>query len=72
MNSLGALIFRDVNLAFRAGGGAALAIAFFATVCVLVPLGVGADPALLASMAGGVLWVAAALASNRVALGGPK
>lgn len=57
------LLFRDIRLAFRAGGGALLAAAFFATVVALVPLGVGADPELLASIAGGVLWVAAALAA---------
>lgn len=63
MSAFRALVMRDISLAFRAGGGAGLAIAFFATVCVLVPLGVGADPGLLGRMAGGVLWVAATLAA---------
>jgi heme exporter protein B len=40
-----------------------LALAFFAAVATLVPLGVGADLALLARIAGGVLWVAAVLAA---------
>jgi heme exporter protein B len=40
-----------------------LALAFFAAVATLVPLGVGSDLALLARIAGGVLWVAAVLAS---------
>jgi heme exporter protein B len=59
---MSALLFRDIRLATRAGGSAALALAFFAGVAVLVPLGVGADPRLLARIAGGVLWVAAVLA----------
>jgi heme exporter protein B len=58
-----ALLFRDIRLAVRAGGGAALALAFFACVVTLVPLGVGADMRLLARIAGGVLWVAAVLAA---------
>ena len=58
-----ALLSRDIRLAVRAGGGAALALAFFACVVTLVPLGVGADLRLLARIAGGVLWVAAVLAA---------
>jgi heme exporter protein B len=58
-----ALLLRDIRLATRAGGSAMLALAFFAAVATLVPLGVGADLKLLARIAGGVLWVAAVLAS---------
>ena len=58
-----ALLVRDIRLAFRAGGGATLALAFFAAVATLVPLGVGPDLKLLARIAGGVLWVAAVLAA---------
>ncbi|MGA7711254.1 MAG: heme exporter protein CcmB [Rhizomicrobium sp.] len=58
-----ALLSRDVRLAMRSGGGALLALAFFAAVATLVPLGVGADLRLLARIAGGVLWVAAVLAA---------
>jgi len=58
-----ALLSRDIRLAVRAGGGAALALAFFACVVTLVPLGVGADLRLLTRIAGGVLWVAAVLAA---------
>jgi len=57
------LLLRDTRLAARSGGGAGLALAFFALVATLVPLGVGADLALLARVAGGVLWVAAVLAA---------
>jgi heme exporter protein B len=57
------LFLRDVRLAARSGGSAALALSFFALVATLVPLGVGADLRLLARVAGGILWVAAVLAA---------
>src|ERR1700759_4497897 len=57
------LVLRDLKLAARSGGSAALALAFFALVATLVPLGVGADLKLLARIAGGVLWVGAVLAA---------
>ena len=57
------LLVRDVKLAARSGGSAALALSFFALVATLVPLGVGADLRLLARVAGGVLWVGAVLAA---------
>lgn len=57
------LLLRDLKLAARGGGSAALALAFFALVATLVPLGVGADLNLLARVAGGVLWVGAVLAA---------
>ena len=63
MNVFYAVLARDIRLATRAGGGAALALAFFAAVAALVPLGVGADLKLLGRIAAGVLWVAAVLAS---------
>jgi heme exporter protein B len=57
------LLLRDVKLAARSGGSAALALSFFALVATLVPLGVGADLRLLARVAGGVLWVGAVLSA---------
>jgi heme exporter protein B len=57
------LLTRDIRLAARSGGSAALALSFFALVATLVPLGVGADLNLLARVAGGVLWVGAVLAA---------
>ena len=57
------LLTRDLKLATRSGGGAALALSFFALVATLVPLGVGADLKLLARVAGGVLWVGAVLSA---------
>jgi heme exporter protein B len=63
MTAFGSLILRDLKLAVRAGGAAALALAFFAAVASLVPLGIGPDLKLLARIAAGVLWVAAVLAA---------
>jgi heme exporter protein B len=57
------LLLRDVKLAARSGGSAALALSFFALVATLMPLGIGADLALLARVASGVLWVGAVLAA---------
>jgi heme exporter protein B len=57
------LLLRDIKLAARSGGSAALALSFFALVATMVPLGVGADLHLLARVAGGVLWVGAVLAA---------
>jgi len=63
MSEFRALLMRDVRLSARSGGGAALALGFFALVATLVPLGIGADLKILARVAGGVLWVAALLAA---------
>src|SRR6201994_3385559 len=63
MSGFFAILARDIRLATRAGGSAMLALAFFAAVATLVPLGVGTDLHLLARIAGGVLWVAAILAA---------
>jgi heme exporter protein B len=59
---MNALLIRDLLLAFRAGGGFGLSLAFFLLVAVLVPLGVGPDGGTLARIAPGILWVGAALA----------
>lgn len=56
-----ALILRDLRLAIRSGGGFGLGLAFFLLVAVLVPLGVGPEPATLAKIAPGILWVGALL-----------
>ncbi len=57
-----ALLVRDLRLAFRAGGGFGLGLAFFLLVAVLVPLGVGPEGTTLARIAPGILWVGALLA----------
>lgn len=56
-----ALLSRDLRLATRAGGGFGLGLAFFLIVAVIVPLGVGPEPSVLAKIAPGILWVGALL-----------
>lgn len=56
-----ALLLRDLRLAIRAGGGFGLGLAFFLLVAVIVPLGVGPEPATLSKIAPGILWVGALL-----------
>jgi len=57
-----ALLLRDLRLAIRSGGGFGLGLAFFLILAVLVPLGVGADGAVLGRIGPGILWVGALLA----------
>ena len=59
--SFGALIGRDMRLAWRGGGSTLLSLAFFATVITLVPLGIGPQSALLRAVAGGIVMLCAAL-----------
>lgn len=63
MSPFATLLTRDIKLAARSGGSAALALSFFALVATLMPLGIGADLRLLARVAGGVLWVGAVLSA---------
>ncbi|MDG2405194.1 MAG: heme exporter protein CcmB [Paracoccaceae bacterium] len=56
-----ALLKRDLRLTTRAGGGFGLALVFFLIVVILVPLGVGPNASVLASIAPGILWLAALL-----------
>ncbi len=57
-----ALLIRDMRLAFRAGGGFGLGLAFFLIVTVMVPFSVGPQSELLTTIAPGVLWLGALLA----------
>ncbi|SLN30645.1 Heme exporter protein B [Roseivivax jejudonensis] len=57
-----ALLWRDLALAVRAGGGFGLGLAFFLIVTVLVPFGVGPETARLSAIAPGILWIGALLA----------
>lgn len=63
MSPLFALIARDVRLALRQGADSMMVIVFFVLVVVLFPLGIGPEPAILARVAAGVIWVAALLAA---------
>ncbi len=62
MSAVLALLKRDLLLSLRAGGSSVQALVFFLIVMVLVPLGVGPDPEVLAKLAPGTLWLAALLA----------
>ena len=57
------LVHRDVLLTFRRRSDVLAAVFFFIIVVSLFPLGVGPERELLRTMAPGVLWVAALLAS---------
>ncbi|CUH81506.1 Cytochrome c-type biogenesis protein CcmB [Tritonibacter multivorans] len=57
-----ALLLRDLQLAFRAGGGFGLGLAFFLIVTVMVPFSVGPNSTTLGTIAPGVLWLGALLA----------
>ncbi|WP_284165621.1 heme exporter protein CcmB [Frigidibacter sp. SD6-1] len=58
-----ALLLRDLRLATRAGGGFGLSLTFFLILVTLVPFGVGPEGGRLATIAPGILWVGALLAS---------
>ena len=58
-----ALFARDLRLAQRRKSDTLGAAFFFVIVTSLFPLGVGPEPALLARMGPGIVWVAALLAS---------
>jgi heme exporter protein B len=57
------LVRRELRLALRQGGDAAMVVAFFVLAVVLFPFGVGPEPEVLARIAAGVLWVTALLAA---------
>ena len=57
------LFVRDLRIALRRRSDTVAALVFFIIVVSLFPLGVGPEPNLLRSMAPGVVWVAALLAS---------
>jgi len=57
------IVARDLLLAARRRSDVATALLFFVIVTSLFPLGVGAEPNLLRSIAPGVIWVAALLSS---------
>ncbi len=59
-----ALVMRDLILSLRSGGGAFLALVFFALIALVVPIGLGPDLPLLSQVAPAMAWVAAALATQ--------
>lgn len=67
MTPLALLFRREFGLAWGRGGGAILALAFFASITALTPLTVGSEPERLAALAIGSSWLALAL-SNLLSL----
>lgn len=63
LNVLLCVIRRDLLLAFRRRADVLTTLFFFLIVSSLFPLGVGPEPELLRTMAPGILWVGALLAS---------
>jgi heme exporter protein B len=63
LKALLCVIRRDLLLAFRRRSDVLTTLFFFIIVASLFPLGVGPEQALLRTMAPGILWVAALLAS---------
>jgi heme exporter protein B len=63
MNPFAAMVTRDLRLAWRRPGDAAVVLAFFVLTASLFPLGVGPAPETLRRIAPGVLWVAALFAA---------
>lgn len=61
-SALTALVRRDLQLAYRRRGEMVTPLMFFIMVTALFPLGLNPDPALLRTLAPGVIWVAALLA----------
>jgi heme exporter protein B len=63
MTAFRRLVLRDLRLALRQGGDAAMVVAFFVLAVILFPFGVGPEPELLSRIAAGILWVMALLAA---------
>ncbi len=57
------LVRRDLALGFSRPATLLMPVMFFLLACILFPFAIGPDARLLARTAGGVLWVAAALAA---------
>ncbi len=58
-----AVLLRELRLAQRRPIDALLPVAFFIVAASLFPLGVGPEPQTLRTMAAGIAWVGALLAS---------
>ncbi|HEY3918207.1 MAG TPA: heme exporter protein CcmB [Stellaceae bacterium] len=63
MSAFLTLVARDLRLALRQGGDAAMVIAFYVLAVVLFPFGVGPETDLLQRIAAGIVWVTALLAA---------
>ncbi len=56
------ILWRDIILAFRSGGGFGLGVGLFLIIVVLVPFAIGSNVQDLQSVAAGMLWIGALLA----------
>ena len=63
MSAFWSIVGRDLRLAFRRGGDATSVVVFFVLTITLFPFGIGPEPAVLARVAPGVIWVGALLAA---------
>ena len=60
MSAFTAILAREIRLMIRSGG-AGLSFACFALIILLLPLAAGSEPALLAKLGPGFIWIAALL-----------
>ena len=63
MSAFLTLVARDLKLAARQASDSMTVLAFFILATILFPLAVGPEPAILARIGAGVVWVAALLAA---------
>jgi heme exporter protein B len=63
IQSLAAILARDMKIALRVGGGALMGVLFFLAVVTIIPFALGPDLALLRHVGPAVLWLGALLAS---------
>lgn len=61
--ALFALFMRELRLANRIGGGAAMGVVFFLILVTIVPFSIGPDLNLLSRIGPAILWIAALLAT---------
>ena len=62
MKAVAALFMREVRVASRVGGGAAMGVVFFLILVTMVPFAIGPDLNLLSRIGPAILWIAALLA----------
>ena len=63
MDTIMAIILRDLSLVMRQGSDAFVVLIFFIVTVSLFPLGVSPDPLILQNLASGIVWVGALLAA---------
>jgi heme exporter protein B len=63
LKAVGCLLYRDLTVALRRSTDILTPLIFFVIVVSLFPLGLGPEPSVLKTIAPGVIWVAALLAT---------